>query len=47
MHTDKMLFDTAVLSLFSVGLQGLGLLFNVFLTRRLGAANEVLDKNLE
>ena len=39
MHTDKMLFDTAVLSLFSVGLQGLGLLFNVFLTRRLGAAN--------
>lgn len=38
-HTDKMLLDTAVLSLFSVGLQGLGLLFNVFLTRRLGAAN--------
>ena len=34
-----MLLDTAVLSLFSVGLQGLGLLFNVFLTRRLGAAN--------
>lgn len=38
-HTDQMLFDTAVLSLFSVGLQGLGLLFNVFLTRKLGAAN--------
>ena len=34
-----MLYDTAVLSLFSVGLQGLGLLFNVFLTRKLGAAN--------
>ena len=37
--TDKMLFDTVVLSLFSVGLQGLGLLLNVFLTRRIGAAS--------
>ena len=38
LQKDKMLIDTAVLSLFSVGLQGLGLLFNVFLTRRLGSA---------
>ena len=36
---DRMLVDTVVLSLFSVGLQGLGLLFNVFLTRRIGAAS--------
>ncbi|MBR4200685.1 MAG: hypothetical protein IKQ91_05355, partial [Oscillospiraceae bacterium] len=36
---DRMMSEALLLSLFSVGLQGLGLLFNVFLTRRLGAAN--------
>ena len=36
---DRMLVETTVLSLFSVGLQGLGLLFNVFLTRRIGSAS--------
>lgn len=34
----KMLFETMFLSTFSVGLQGLGLLLNIFLTQRLGAA---------
>lgn len=36
---NRMMSEALLLSLFSVGLQGLGLLFNVFLTRRLGAAN--------
>ena len=34
----KMLYETVFLSSFSVGLQGLGLLLNIFLTRQLGAA---------
>lgn len=34
-----MLFETMFLSTFSVGLQGLGLLLNIFLTQRLGAAS--------
>lgn len=34
-----MLYETAFLSTFSVGLQGLGLLLNIFLTKRLGAAS--------
>ncbi|MBR4200190.1 MAG: polysaccharide biosynthesis C-terminal domain-containing protein [Oscillospiraceae bacterium] len=34
----KMLSETLFLSTFSVGLQGLGLLLNIFLTKRLGAA---------
>ena len=36
---DSMSGDTVFLSLFSVGLQGLGLLFNVFLTRKVGASS--------
>ena len=35
----KMLTETIFLSTFSVGLQGLGLLLNIFLTRQLGAAS--------
>ncbi len=34
----KMLYETVFLSSFSVGLQGLGLLLNIFLTKQLGAA---------
>ncbi len=33
-----LLHESAYLSLFSVGLQGMGLLLNIFLTRRLGSA---------
>ena len=36
---NSMLKETAFLSLFSVLLQGMGLLLNIFLTRRLGAAS--------
>ncbi len=35
----KMLTETVILSSFSVGLQGLGLLLNIFLTHQLGAAS--------
>lgn len=35
----SMMRESAVLSVFSVALQGLGLLFNIFLTRSLGAAS--------
>ncbi len=36
---EKFAYETAMLSAISVALQGLGLLFNLFLTRRLGAAS--------
>lgn len=36
-HT--MMHETALLSVFSVGMQGMGLLFNIFLTKRLGTAS--------
>ena len=35
----KMLSETIILSSLSVGLQGLGLLLNIFLTKRLGEAS--------
>ena len=35
----SMMQESAVLSIFSVALQGLGLLFNIFLTRSIGAAS--------
>ena len=37
-NSSKMLAETIILSSFSVGLQGLGLLLNIFLTHQLGAA---------
>ena len=37
--TSAMFMETALLSIFSVVLQGFGLLLNIFLTRRLGAAS--------
>lgn len=37
--TTVMFAETALLSVFSVSLQGFGLLLNIFLTRRLGAAS--------
>ena len=37
--SSSMLRETAYLSAFSVILQGMGLLLNIFLTRRLGAAS--------
>ena len=36
---NSMMYETAFLSIFSVCLQSMGLLFNVFLTHRLGAAS--------
>lgn len=38
-NSRRMLSETIILSLFSVGLQGLGLLLNIYLTHQLGAAN--------
>ena len=38
LNQKKMLSETLLLSVFSVCLQGLGLLLNIFLTKRLGAA---------
>ncbi|MBQ9905364.1 MAG: polysaccharide biosynthesis C-terminal domain-containing protein [Oscillospiraceae bacterium] len=38
-NSRKLLTETVILSSFSVGLQGLGLLLNIFLTRQLGAAS--------
>lgn len=38
-NSRRMLSETIILSLCSVGLQGLGLLLNIYLTHQLGAAN--------